>query len=742
MNTLQTLPNTKWIEVLLLAVIAIWVVLLYQSTLGYPMVFDDEITIETNPYLSKLWPLTNPMQAIPGSPVEGRPLVSISFALNYQLTALDPWSYRAGNILIFILSIPLVYVILKFCVRDVEWLNARVFALVVTALWSLHPLHVDSIVYITQRTELMYGFFLLLSLFFLIRAHESTRPLVWLLLSWTACFAGMFCKEVMVVAPLLLYLFDRCFITRSWPGPLRQRLWFYVALPLTWAGLAILVMSVNRDQSIGGHLGVTVWDYFRLQMQVILWYLLMTFWPSGQAVHHEFVYPRVITQYLPSLIAVMGMIVLSFVALIRYPRIGFAGLWFFMILAPTSSILPIVTEPMAERRMLMPVIAVLSLAVLAVIFVLRKLPHLKHAVWIGGLGLIVAMVSLSLTTRNYASTFQSNDHLWQRVLNVYPDSSWAMNNLGVSRQKQGKYDEALELFIRTLEVEPTHALAPSNIAWILIKQKRYDKAMFILEKEIQRPKADVVATPMLALVYHLTGRSEEALPLFQKAVEMRPNAAFIWNNYASTLDSLGRYEEAVEKLEIAWGLQPVWTLPHRNLARIKARLGRYDEALDHVDWLLSNPLTPDLAVRVLDLGAVIHMVEGRPEQALRYYQRASEIAPDNGVIQGRLVRVMIEMKQLNQARAKLDSLSTPFPPNSEDGHPIVLDAWARFYDAIGDPEQAKAHRDMAAAMTQARDDAGLPSIDQQMSMDTEVETGTGVRNMDLQNTQAEPGSRD
>src|SRR3954447_16764681 len=217
----------------------------YGPSINVPFVFDDRDTIMGNDSILKLWPLIGrdepgPLNPQPEFPTSGRPVINLSFALNYYFGGFSPVGYHAVNIVIHFLSAMLVWAILTRTLRlpyfgerfeqSAGWL-----ALAIAMLWALHPLQTEAVVYVTQRTELMMALFYLATLYCSLRYwSQFSRPvrqgtggnalvkkpilqfrIIWLILAVLACAAGMASKEVMVSAPVMVLLFERTFIVGS-----------------------------------------------------------------------------------------------------------------------------------------------------------------------------------------------------------------------------------------------------------------------------------------------------------------------------------------------------------------------------------------------------------------------------------------------------------------------------------------------------------------------------------------------
>ena len=360
---------------------------LYSNALGAPFVFDDDHAIVVNEQIRHLSTSLSPTE--PGSPLAGRPLVGLTFAVNYALGGLDPRGYRLVNVAIHVLNALLLFAIAR-----------RLFhpntAFAIALIWLVHPLATEPVNYVSQRTELMMASFFLATLYYgaadcstpirsrstvMGRLNPVSRPITVLrlqVMSVVCCALGMACKETMVVAPVVVVLYDRTFAFGSFREAFRERSRYYAALCATWIILIALLWSSPRGDSAGlAGASVSPGEYLLNQSAMIVRYLRLAFWPRGLVLDYGEPVHISVGNVVPYLAVVGTLLAATAVALVRKPRIGFLGAWFFLTLAPTSSIVPISTEVGAERRMYLPLIAIVVLAVMVVVRAVRRLEGSK-----------------------------------------------------------------------------------------------------------------------------------------------------------------------------------------------------------------------------------------------------------------------------------------------------------------------------------------------------------------------------
>jgi len=342
--------------------------LTYANSLSGPLLFDDQSAILDNLQIRHLWPLLDAFTGPRHGVLTSRPIVNLSFAINYAIGGLSVRGYHVGNVSLHILSALVLFAIVRTTLatpklRDRFAPASNGLALACALVWMVHPLQTESVDYVTQRTELMMGLFYLLTLYFSIRAAGASAPDRWQAAAIVSCLIGMGCKESMVTAPVIIVLYDRIFIFDSLRATFRSRKTLYGGLALAWIEFAALMIT-SQPKSVGFSAGVSPWTYLLNQAPMIVQYLTLTVWPHALVLDYGLPRQLVLTDVLAPGALVVTLIMLTAWALAVRPPIGFLGAWFFITLAPASSLVPIVTEVGAERRMYLPLAGLVALAVI------------------------------------------------------------------------------------------------------------------------------------------------------------------------------------------------------------------------------------------------------------------------------------------------------------------------------------------------------------------------------------------
>ena len=300
------------------------------------------------------------------TPIAGRPLASLTFAVNYAFNGLDVRGYHVVNIALHVACALLLMLIAG------RTLDANL-AFAAALVWAVHPLNSEVVNYISQRTESLMAGFYLLTLYAAIRAKDE-RGSGWAMTAVASCVAGLACKESMVTAPVAVALYDRVFLFDSWKAAVRRRRGLYAGLAATWILAAILIAAGPRAGVAGFSSGVSPWTYLMNQAVIITGYLRLTVWPDALVIFYGWPEALTAADVVPYLVFIAALIALTAIGLWRRPALGFLGAWFFLTLAPASSIVPVATEVGAERRMYLPLMALAVLAVIAVDYVWKRLP--------------------------------------------------------------------------------------------------------------------------------------------------------------------------------------------------------------------------------------------------------------------------------------------------------------------------------------------------------------------------------
>jgi tetratricopeptide (TPR) repeat protein/uncharacterized membrane protein len=448
-------------------------------------------------------------------------------------------------------------------------------------------------------------------------------------------------KEVMVSAPLMVLLYDRTFLSGTFAQAWRQRWRLYVGLAATWIPLGYLVASTsNRSGSAGFGSNVTWQAYGFTQLRAIALYLKLSIWPDplvfdyGTGLAHSF------SEVASSAFIVAVLLVGTLVALRRWPALGFVGGWFLVILAPTTSVMPVVTQTMAEHRMYLPLAGVVALVVVGAFVLGKRLFSQRQGVVVAcfSAGAVVLVFAHLTLQRN--QTYHSGLAMWTDTVAKCPNNSRAQNNLGEALLDVGKVSEAIGRYEQALQIQPDYAEAHNNLGNALVKEGRLRDAIGHYEQALRIAPDLAEAHYNLGIALERAGRFQDALKHYEQAVRIKPDYADAHNNLGITLARLGRLPEAMGHFEQALRLKPDSAEMHSNLGGVLRRTGKLEEAIEQYRQALQ--IQPNLAEAHYNLGVALEQA-GRFQDALEHYEQALRIKPGYANAQNAIARLQARL---------------------------------------------------------------------------------------------------
>ncbi|MBN2431848.1 MAG: tetratricopeptide repeat protein [Acidobacteria bacterium] len=607
-------------------------VVVYRPALDTPFLYDDTYLILENQGIR------DPAN-VSYFVTYNRPLVAVSYAMDFALHGLDPRGYRLLQLLLHLLNGGLLALLaqrLYIFFHDPKasspaWLP--VIAALGAGLFLLHPVHSLTVILVSARSGMMCTFFYLAGLLLFIRWMEREfRGRLWLAVAGLYLAAGL-CKEIAVTFPvmaaLMLFYVRRKSAVAGW---LRPSLKLFGLLALITGGLVLHAIGFQYGPSVGeGVLPFTRWEYALTQAQVVVSYLVMIIvpFPGWLSIDHDI---AVIRTPLDPLFLAAGLTMLAvFVGgyfLWRRRRIGtlFGLVFFFVALAPTSSLMPI-ADLMMDYRLYLPSAGF----VLAVVFVLgrcregidlssfrRKYGPFVLAVCVAGY-----LTLLGVWLHERVTVFESPVSVWEDAVQKAPGKVRPRYNLSYAYSRQNRLAEAQAQIERALELEPRSTILHVAAGDILREQGRYDAAIAAYRRALD---LEPDALPVLCRVtYLLVQKGELALAAQNlERIPRRGSGKECRLTVAIYLVETGQLEKALVMYRQVVADYPVEKSAWLNMGNILLRRGGADEAETCYRTALS--IDPLYARAELALG-LLYRQQGRMADAWQHLQAASHKNP-------------------------------------------------------------------------------------------------------------------
>ncbi len=562
--------------------------LAYANTLDAPLIFSDRINIESNLSLRNL----KTAFSVPAdSGLAGRPFVNFTFAVNYALGGGKVAGYRLVNILIHILGAFTLFGIVRRTLlteplRDDYGRGAAYLAFAAAVIWVLHPIQTQAVTYLSQRCESLMGLLFLLTFYCAVRGFQADASSRWYLASVVFFIMGIGSKEVIAAAPPLILLYEILFMRRAFRDVVRRSWPLYAGF---FVGLIVLVFLVATAASAVHNQGLregsaTLFQYWGTQSIVLLHYVRLIVWPAGFCFDYGWPPASAGEVILPAAVILLAIAASVWAAWRRRP-IGYLGLWFFVIAAP-SSLAPLL-DAANEYRMYLSSAAPVVLTVLACYRWGRKLdvypggPLENHAALLSRIGLTVVLVVafvLGALTYQRNSVYRTEEGLWKDTVGKAPANSRAHLNLAIVYDHSGRTTAAIDEYESALKLKPGDVTAHADLGYALARSGRVRDGIAHLRRALELRPDYAEAHANLGIALFELGQRQEAMEHFKKAVALKPDRASSYLNLGMACLRSERPGDAIVYLKQAVALQPGNAEAHANLGLALDKIGRSEEA--------------------------------------------------------------------------------------------------------------------------------------------------------------------
>jgi tetratricopeptide (TPR) repeat protein len=437
----------RWFPAVLCSVV--WIA--YANSLSGAFLFDDYPVLLSNPFINNVWPPWEAGQS------PHRILVAWSFAVNHALGGQSPVGYHIGNVLIHMGAALALYGFLHrtFVLPQMPAFireQPQLLAFAAAATWAAHPLTTQAVTYISQRFESMMALFYLLTLYAFARgAGETSRRSYGLAI--VACTLGMCCKRVMITAPVIVLIYDWVFIARRDVRAMRPRAVWHVLLFLTPAFPYLIDPLVPAENAttalVFSPLGISPVTYALTQLGVVTHYIRIALWPVGQCFDYAWPAAASVRDVVwPGLLLVM-LVGYTLIGLRRFPEAAFTGVFFFGILAPTSTIVPI-DDFAAEHRVYLPLAAICVAVVLTISRLCSRAGRTRTAL----ITCVLLILALAGATHARNRVYRTGLGMWQDILAKRPQNVRAYSGVAAGMLREGRPVDAVRQIEEGLRLLP------------------------------------------------------------------------------------------------------------------------------------------------------------------------------------------------------------------------------------------------------------------------------------------------
>lgn len=534
--------------------LAIYVLLLLATFATYAPVrhfdfvnYDDPEYVSNNPHVQQgltaaglKWAITS------GEAANWLPLTRISEMIDVELFRLDSGMHHLVNVAFHALATLLLFAFLHRATRAF-WPSAFV-----AFVFAVHPLHVESVAWISERKDVLSACFWFLALWVYVRYAERPGWGRYLLVVAAFCL-GLMAKPMVVTLPFVLLLLD------IWP--LRRRA-IQEKIPLFAIAAAAAAVTYLVQQGSRAVKTVSVFPIgLRVENALVSYavYLGKLFWPSGLAVFYP--YPQHIALWEPVFSGLLLLVISALVLRVSYLAVGW--FWFLGTLVPVIGLVQVGAQPRADRYTYIPMVGLLIMLAWGGADVLKRWPSAKPA--LAGLA-GVACVACVFASSKQIAYWQDSETLFTHAIDVTNRNYVAQHNLGLAIADQpGRLPEAIKHYKAALAIRPDSVEAHSDLGNALAQTGQLQAAAAEYQTALRLAPDSAIPHNNLGNAFFRMGRLEEAIEQYKTAVRLKPDYADAHNNLGAALASLGRTQEAIAEFQAALRIQPDYAQARTNL---------------------------------------------------------------------------------------------------------------------------------------------------------------------------------
>ena len=527
------------------------------------------------------------------------PVTMLSYAVDYQFSHLNARGYRLTNLAIHLGNTLLIYFLILLITQ--EWLPALAVALI----FGVHPLQIESVIWIAERKNVLSSFFFLQAfLFYLLFTRADKNRLILYLFCFLFFVAALLSKATVVVWPVLIVAYDW---THNRVKKLRGFLKYapFFALSLIVGLATTLVFRESMLHSEGGkpeavgliyHQGTFYHTVLTMTVVMVKYFKLLVF-PLKQSILYEFppyrsfFHPHVLISFLALTAAAYGLYVLYK----RDRKLFFWAAWFLIAFFPYSNIIPF-NVFMQERYLYLPLV---GFSMVFTELIRKRLGAFRTLIFL----FFCLLVFVILNVRR--------QEVW-----AVPEKLW----LETQAMTQGR-----------------HSAPHHNLGMQYLRKKLPDKAIPEFEKALQVTK-DPESYNGLAMAYEQKGELDKSVQYYGLVIQHFPHNAGAHNNLSIVYKKMGRYNEALAEIREAVTLEPMEPEHHNNLGTLLAKLGMMDEA--EAAFKRALEIDPDDADGLYNLG-MLYFAKQKFDKAVQSWENLLKLYPDYHLkehIQGMLVK--------------------------------------------------------------------------------------------------------
>ena len=679
-------------------VVITWLV--FGQTVRYDFVnYDDNEYVYANPAITSGLTPQGITYAFSGRHARNwHPLTTLSHMLDCQL-----WGVRAGghhltNLVLHTIAVVLLFLVLKQMTGAI-WRSA--FA---AALFAIHPLHVESVAWISERKDVLSAIFFMLTLgaYF----HYARSPSLGRYVTMSIMFAlGLLSKSMLVTVPFILLLLDYWPLERFGGRSSIKRLVLEKIPLLALSAAGGFVTLWVQQSSVARTEQLPLVSRIGNGLVSCVIYVKQMIWPVGLAVFYPHPGDQLPVWEVGLAIVLLGLVSAGVIALRhKRPYLVTGWFWYLTMLVPVIGLIQVGSQAHADRYTYLPQIGLYLLLAWAITDALTS--PLQRTILAATAS--VAIIALAWCAHIQASYWRNGESLWGHALAVTSWNFMAHDGLGECLANRGHLDEAIDQFQLALNMAPGYREIETNLMLALTKKGRTDEAITHLQALLKEDPNDAQLHYNLGNALRKKGDSRGAIAAYEKALAIQGRYPAAHYNLGIALDQNGQIEEAIAHYQEAVKEQPNYPEVYYSLGNDLLRKGRVEDAIAAYEQSLkSRSRYPEVENNI---GLALAQ-KGRPSEAIAHWQNALAIQPDSVDPLNNLAWVLATFPE-SWIRNKKQALVLAERANqlSGDNSPMILRTLAAAYAENGRFTEARVTAERGLQLANAQENPALASI--------------------------------
>jgi len=672
-------------------ILSIISVIVFCNTLDNTFVYDDSVTIVKN-NLIKSWKNFHTLFSfnyfILSGELSYRPLVTLSYFIDYSFWGANPGGFHLTNLLLQTINTVLFYIFLKRVTK------VNTLAFFSTLLFTTHPVLTETVNSISYREDLLTALFFLIAFILYLKINKTffnkSKFLLYYLGSLFSYLLALFSKEMAITFPILLILFDIFYLPSGKPlqALIKKLKGIYIGYFSVTGFYLFIQFVVFRHVYI--RLDQTKQSLF-VMIKVLASYIKLLFLPFN--LNADYVIQPIATGFLSFIISILlvtTVIIITIQLCKNNKQYWFFILWFFITLLPVSNIIPI-GNIMAERYLYIPIMGfsvIIGILVqnfnlknplatrcsAVVIVILGVMCINRNGIWRDELTLwystAIREPSSARAHHNIGVVHSAKGYYgyaefeYKKTLEINPKDIEAHYNLGNAYERKGILDNAIKEYQEAIRYNPYYADAYNNLGSIYKKTQLLDKAIEYYKKAIQCNPFSPHYYNNLGLAYHEKKLYKEAATEFARSLKINSEIPTIHNHLGNTYKEMGNIKDALTEYTTAIELDPATADFHNNLGIVYTNIGQLEEAIKEFETAIR--LDPKLANVHNNLG-IADAKKGNLDKAVDELNKAIALGYDNADVHNNLAGVYLTKGLTDNAIVEL-KLALKFNPKDSNAH--------------------------------------------------------------------------